>query len=124
MNDTPNGIAAQLAQMVHELTPAALGVWKTGVEVYQINAIASLGRGFVALLILTGVLFALRKIYIREGKADLRLGLFIFSMILTFIAVVSFGFALTLFNIWSWIALVHPQLYAAHEVMNSVMRKR
>jgi hypothetical protein len=150
MSNLASGIAAvnaELATLVHSLTPATEATWKTAVAVYQINAISNLVYGFMGLVVFALIAWVFRGVYVvqrpildeqkREKyeryngrdtwtiwqKAvyeDTEVWVVTISVVLGFIALLGLAISTQLLSIWSWLALIHPHLYAAHEVMNSV----
>lgn len=143
-----SAVNTELAQLVHQLTPATIGAWKTVVTVYQVNAISHLAYGLLALVLLGMVVATLYAIYgvwrpvpetvVHQSSCyetgdtwtlwekadfyDVELGVLVSSVILGLVGIVCFGFTRLLFDVWCWVALFHPQLYAAHEILQAVMQ--
>lgn len=143
-----SAVNAELTELVHRLTPATAGAWKTVVDVYQVSAISHLAYGLLALVLLGLVVATLYAIYCiqrpvpetvvckfsryetgdtwtiweRANFDDVEIFIIALTLILGLGGIVCFGFALLLVDVWNWVALFHPQLYAAHEILQAVMQ--
>jgi hypothetical protein len=147
MSKLASGMAevnAELSTLVHNLTPATETAWKTAVAIYQVNAMSNLIYGLLGAVVFTLIALAFRSVYfvkrpIPEGMQrfetggkwtwsqqanyeDLEVLIFAGALFFGMIALWALEFSTQLLCVWNWLALIHPHLYAAHEVMNSVMR--
>ena len=119
-------------KLVTALTPAATAGWRVTSEVYQVRAVQHLVYGGIALLCFLAALWALRSAYgiwAKTGGQDVteedgfRVAVRVIPGVLA--ALISLLFMLcTLPDIWYWVALFHPQLYAAHEILQAVAQRQ
>ena len=121
--------AQQIEQLVQhfakQLFPLAQAGAEEAIKVYQVNAIQHLAYGCLSVIALAILITfsprAVKKIWDKikgEEYAPViivpALGLFVFII---YLLSLFFGDFL---NIWNWVALIHPKLYTAHEIMQSI----
>jgi len=124
MNDK---VMQEAVKLLHELTAnlhaMALPAWHIYLMVIQANGLVSLveGIGWILALVLMSVFLwkvtahGVREDWDMEGIIPLRMltGTAVIASIVTFFGV--------FFDVWNWIAIFNPQLYAAHEIIQKVL---
>lgn len=126
-----SAVQALAEKMVQALTPAARASWHITGQIYQINAIQSLIHGVLALFFFGFCVWLLyydnakykrikeSRYRATEGQEMAMLAMLIIGVVGGMITLIIS--LLTLTNVWYWVALFHPQLYAAHEILNAVI---
>jgi len=123
-------------RLIHELVKGLQGMavpaWKTYLMVIQANALVNLLEGVGWIIALAIVSFAGYKLGsmahnrykscpCRSGNCGWFVGMVFGYMTSIAAAIVAFfTFFTNMFDIWNWIAIYNPQLFAAHQIIEKI----
>jgi hypothetical protein len=126
---TTQTVQAVVEKLATMLSPAAHQGWEVAVKVYQINAINNMVVGVLSLIITLAIGYSpfwwikRRNKAIKEEKRNIfnpRDESILIPLCLFWVFAFMFSLVPTvteMLNVWNWVGLWDPQLYAAHEVL-------
>jgi len=128
----------ELNSLIKSMPPVYDKAWKTTVQFYHINVLINFIEGFAGLVVFGICCVVLYHIFVKKREFDfyykkislydaldycnwsspVYVSIFIACTVSTAVGLAGLIiFLCNILSVWNWIALVHPQLYAVHELL-------